>query len=389
MSGLETAIRNALDRADRSNAEVRARIYQSARQALETGLRKQDVTDPAIVAAQRHRLESTIKTIEHEERQRLGVELVDPVADIPYEEFEEDLDGMGGSGDMVASRDDGDGGYGDDLGSLRAERLGERAPSAPAATAPEPVMEGRASGRPSGRVSGRASGNPSGNGRPRKRRGRYARLFIIFMLLAFLAMGGWWAYSSGLFLTAAERDTSVANPPAAVSEEDLPADQEGGGNTGPALDSANSFSKDWIEIFKPGDVDQVSAGDLATAQLTTTGDGPVIRITSTSTGADGAVRILLPQEALKQVKGEEATIALSMRSATDKPVEVTVDCDLAGQGTCERHRFTVNSQRTDALIQVTVNPGGNGGQPALVFNSAVEDKGGGVDLVAVRLLPSP
>lgn len=45
MSGLETAIRTALENADRDNPEVRARIYQSARQALEAGLRKQDITD--------------------------------------------------------------------------------------------------------------------------------------------------------------------------------------------------------------------------------------------------------------------------------------------------------------------------------------------------------
>ncbi|MGO7623917.1 regulator, partial [Rhizobium ruizarguesonis] len=41
MSGLETAIRNALENSDRDNPEVRGRIYKSARQALEAGLRKQ------------------------------------------------------------------------------------------------------------------------------------------------------------------------------------------------------------------------------------------------------------------------------------------------------------------------------------------------------------
>lgn len=71
MSGLETAIRNALEKSDRSNAEVRARIYQSSRQALEAGLRKQGIDDPQIVAQQRQRLESLIHLIENEERNRL------------------------------------------------------------------------------------------------------------------------------------------------------------------------------------------------------------------------------------------------------------------------------------------------------------------------------
>ena len=70
MSGLETAIRSALDRSDRANPEIRARIYQSARQALEAGLRKQDITDVNVVAAQRQRLEATIREIEVEERGR-------------------------------------------------------------------------------------------------------------------------------------------------------------------------------------------------------------------------------------------------------------------------------------------------------------------------------
>ncbi|MGG2475119.1 hypothetical protein ACNVD4_07100, partial [Rhizobium sp. BR5] len=71
MSGLETAIRNALEKSDRSNAEVRARIYQSSRQALEAGLRKQGIDDPQVVSQQRQRLESLIHVIENEERNRL------------------------------------------------------------------------------------------------------------------------------------------------------------------------------------------------------------------------------------------------------------------------------------------------------------------------------
>ena len=58
MSGLETAIRNALERSERANAEARARVYQSARQALETGLRKQNIDDPEAINYQRRRLEA-------------------------------------------------------------------------------------------------------------------------------------------------------------------------------------------------------------------------------------------------------------------------------------------------------------------------------------------
>lgn len=379
MSGLETAIRNALERADRSNPEIRARIYQSARQALETGLRKQDVTDPAVVAHQRHRLETTIRTVELEERRKLGVEVADPVADIQYGDFEADMAELDDRRDAEDEPAESEG-----FGDLRAERLGDAADPGVTAEAAAPVLAGAPSGRP-GRASGRPSGRASTAPRPRKKRGFFARLFIWVMLLAFLAVGAWWALNSGLLLSDAERDTSVANPPAAVSEEDLPDASNG---AVPAQDNTSNFSRDWIEIFKPGEIKRISAGSLAEARLVSTGDGPVIRITSRSGEPEGAVRILLPAEILRKAAGQEATIAITMRSATEKPVQVTVDCELAGMGTCERHRFTVAAQRSDALIQISPQDG-EADQPALVLNSDATGEGGGVDLVAVRMLPVP
>jgi hypothetical protein len=72
VSGLETAIRNALDRSDRTDGDTRARIYQSARQALEAGLQRQGVTDKLIVMQQQKRLEEKIREIETEEVDRLA-----------------------------------------------------------------------------------------------------------------------------------------------------------------------------------------------------------------------------------------------------------------------------------------------------------------------------
>lgn len=381
MSGLETAIKNALDRADRTNPEIRARIYQSARNALEAGLRKQDVSDPAILAAQRHKLEESIKFIEHEERIRLGLVSVDPIADFEYS-------GISAEVEPVAEAE-GPGLADDGFGSLRAERLSSVPGEGLAAPTDAPeVSAGRASGRPSVGV-----GKPRGSGPPvavavkkKRRRGAFARLFISVIFVTFVAMGAYWAYTSDLFLSSAERDTSVPNPPAAISEGDLPAD---GAAPPPSVDSANSFSKDWVEIFKPGDVDRVSAGSLATAKLTNTGDGPVIRVSSTSAKDDGAVRILLPAESLALAKGQPSTIAVSLRSSSDDTVEVTIACDFGSEATCERHRFTVSSQRSDALIQVVPGAAGKTDQPALVLNSDLDGKGRGVDLLAVRILPTP
>lgn len=69
MSSLELAIRKALERAGPgADATQRARIYQSARNALENGLRQQKITEPAVIADQRRQLEAAIHTIERDAR---------------------------------------------------------------------------------------------------------------------------------------------------------------------------------------------------------------------------------------------------------------------------------------------------------------------------------
>ena len=90
MSGLEQAIRNALERADRANPEIRSRIYQSARNALDAGLRKQEVDDSDVIARQKHRLEQTIQGIEDEELERLRmIARMERVIDAHDESLEE------------------------------------------------------------------------------------------------------------------------------------------------------------------------------------------------------------------------------------------------------------------------------------------------------------
>lgn len=122
MSGLETAIRNALERSDRSNAEIRARIYQSARQALENGLQKQQIEDPEVISVQRQRLEAVIRAIEMEERAALKERAQTPVVSL---------------GEVKA----------------RGDRV-ERAPEAPAPAAPRSEPAPKPEGSPPAQADG-------------------------------------------------------------------------------------------------------------------------------------------------------------------------------------------------------------------------------------------
>jgi hypothetical protein len=395
MSGLETAIRNALERSDRANAESRARVYQSARQALETGLRKQNIEDPEAINHQRRRLEALIHAIELEERARLDMHVEPrvvpapqapapaPVAPVAHTERPVDppimtADRQGGRiepGFAADSVDD-------------VEAVADREPAfdediqTPKPDLREPHMADEGS-MPDMR-SERAV-QPR-----RRRRGGAARLMIFTIFLATLGIGAWWVYTSGLLLTAAERDTSVPNPPPRAEEEDFsgtPAPVEA--PKGPqAIDTRGGFTDDWISVFTPDQVSALHPRANATVDMVTASDGTAARIVSRSGDAAGAIEITVPTEVLRELAGRTSTIALTVQSPDDDPVQISVECDFPRMGDCPRHRFTVNPQKLDALFRVTFDSGMAPSTPGrLVVNADLSGKGRGVNLYAVRVLP--
>ncbi|WFU09412.1 hypothetical protein QA646_00650 [Rhizobium sp. CB3090] len=409
MSGLETAIRSALERSERANPEIRARIYQSARQALEAGLRKQDITDIGIISAQRQRLEATIRAIEGEERARPPEVSVTPEVEAPHvpsvesqqqapqpmQQRQEPVMSVRGEtrdrpvaaqasapvepaapesdfGDMRA-------GPADHLGADSDER---QAVAAPTATRSMNFKPERAAVR-------------------RKPRKFFSRLLVFCILLAFLGVGAWWIKTSGVFMTAAQRDTSVPNPPAHVDSQDFngnntaddTSDDED--NSGPpanpglaTIDPQNNFSAEWIEIFKPTDLAKVVSGSQAKTESVSENEGPAVRLTSQASGPDGNAAVEVPANVLQQLAGKSSTIALTLQSTSDAPTQITVECDFGSLGSCGRHRFNVTRQKTDALFQVrydrSLAPNGPG---HLIINSDVDGKARGINIYAIRVLP--
>lgn len=453
MSGLETAIRNALSRADRGDATVRARIYQSARQALEAGLVKQDITDPEVIGAQRVRLEHKIREIEFEERERLREETrlareaqVD--AEAPVRQTANVDDSLLGAGHIetphahdaapmgaaatgagafthqphlggqtraslnhdaspaddqlradesltvdapgdaraASAPDDGLG----DLGAMRAEPQADRLAPTDGVSQERGRKAGKAA-KTAKRAKGRrddadqpsaAPGIP-GEKRPRRRRGFFSRLFIYFTFFAFCAMGLWWAYSGGLFLTDAERDTSVPNPPATVTEEDFTGQQ-----ASPSFDPQQGFSDEWLEVYAAGGKIQATAGADASVETVAMADGPALRITSRSPDASGDVAIPVPVDVLRELGGKTSTIALTLQAAGDNGVQLAVRCDFSSLGTCTRHRVMALQERSDTLFRVTFDRTLAPNQPGRIFiNSDILGSRQPVLLYSVRILP--
>ncbi|MCW1754486.1 regulator [Rhizobium acaciae] len=393
MSGLETAIRTALENSDRDNPEVRARIYQSARQALEAGLRKQDITDTEVVAHHRHRLESTIHAIEGEERDRLHPRQrppevpVPPVVEMPappVRQAEADaFDGPVVSGETRAPEVT----FGRrDEASLDDVHAGSSDHLAAAPVGEERLARGQRATNMDFRPE-RAAGR-------RKPRKFFSRLLVWCVLLAFIGIGAWWVHTSGLLMTAAERDTSVANPPASTLPEDFTGNDDSAGNAGShtdqpvTIDPQNSFSADWIPVFKPEDADKIQSGPRARTEKIDENDGPAVRLISESGAADGNVSISVPPSVLQQLAGRSSTIALTLQSTSDEPTQVTVECNFQTLGNCARHRFTVTREKSDALLQVKFDRSLAPNSPGtLTINSDLDGKARGINLFAIRILP--
>ncbi|QND39973.1 regulator [Rhizobium leguminosarum bv. viciae] len=393
MSGLETAIRTALENSDRDNPEVRARIYQSARQALEAGLRKQDITDTEVVAHHRHRPESTIHAIEGEERDRLHPRQrppevpVPPVVEMPappvHQAQVDEFDGPMVSGETRApdvAPNRGDESSLDDVHAGSADHL-----------AAAPVGEERlARGQRATNMDFRPE-RAAGRRKPRK---FFSRLLVWCVLLAFIGIGAWWAHTSGLLMTAAERDTSVANPPASTQPEDFTGNDDSAGNAAShtdqpvTIDPQNSFSADWIPLFKPEDADKIQSGPRARTEKIAENDGPAVRLISESGTADGNISISVPPSVLQQLAGKSSTIALTLQSTTDEPTQITVECNFQTLGNCARHRFNVTREKSDALLQVKFDRSLAPNSPGtLTINSDLDGKARGINLFAIRILP--
>jgi hypothetical protein len=411
VSGLETAIRSALERSDRTKAEVRARIYQSARQALESGLRKQGVNDPETVAEQRHRLEATIHAIEQEERERLKLHaVVEPPVKAaeppaapkppapPEPKLSQDDDGALSFGVDRAPRVEKASAIDDDsgldnavsLGHVTASRddrveheapaVGERgdlAPSLAVAEADVAPKKTKASKAPKTRKLGKAAEKP-------RRRGLFARLFVFVVIISSIGIAAWWIYATGVLLSASQRQTGFQPSQPTVSAEDF----AGNSQEPKTIDPQRGFSSAWIQVFKPADVQKVTARPNATVDVQGASDGQAVHIVSRSADPDGAALIQISQDVLKEMVGKTSTIALTVQSSGEKPVQFSVACAFDRLGGCERHRFTANPERADLLFRVTLPNGVTPNAPGqFSINADMSGQGEGINLYSIRVLP--
>ncbi len=419
MSGLEQAIRKALESTDREDANQRARIYQSARQALESGLAKQGITDSKAIGRQRRRLDEIITAIEREEAEaarkaRIARQPRPDIFDDPFavgrvpespaprtaaeppEEWEPSFDpersGEPEIEDLAFqtepqarfdypespvvepdSRREADFTEADfavspedrkDSGHLDAGEF----------SAIDDITAASEERRPLGKTLKASKTKPpkkkqkvrraERTERPRRKRGLFARALIAVVVLAFLLFGGWWVVTSNFALNPETLDTAVPNPAPLIEAEDF--------------EGASS----WTTVFQPGGANGLVPGSAAVMNNITVDSLPAVEIASQATGDAGAVAVALPTAVRSMLEEGPVLVEFSVL-APGGGQQVGIYCADGTIDGCQRHRFTPSAHR-ESLV-VLLDPSRGGVVPTrLMISSDLSGAGAKLDIFAIR-----
>lgn len=396
---MEAAIRGALDRAGNPDATMRARIYQSARQALSRSLERQGLTDPELMRDQSARLEQLIAHVEAEwtnpqvrqpqpaapaiDPPRTTLPPAAPVVEPAVTAERRDPVLSSERPAPVASGERRDPGFGDQPSGQPA--FTPAAPGADDGLTIEPHRTEPPAAPAPAQAGAVKPGAARSKSRP-KRGGLHlvSRLFSAAVIMSFFVMGIWWVIASGAFQSAEQRDTSVPNPPPTVNEDDFDA-------AAPRqLNPGAGFTGEWKTAFSPTQQDgEIVTSARAQAEFAGAGENRVLRIVSTAGDSAGEVRIPIDAAVLGDAARQQSIVALTVKAVGNEPTQIYVRCDFPGLGDCGRRRFDVGTAVSDVLFDLkfdgAATPSGDG---AIIINSDITGAGHGIDIHAVRIRPA-
>lgn len=442
MKAFETAIRNALQKADDTNPELRARVYDSARNALSNSHTKQGKWGSDSAREQTRKLEALINAIEADYQKRPGrsanagpksvLQDVPPPPPItnrdPHQSAPKKAAPKQAAPKQSASVNDGSNiSLADDdvqiggkmrSGSARPNPIRPNpirpnlarpnqavrsasgrpdpvrsSPSRTNATGSKPGAAGRSRGgmqldaperivdgpRPDAKLFNDDVRTASRPVREKRRRPFFAIILISALVLAAVGIGFLWVIFSGLMLSPEQRDTSVPNPPATINGDAFV------GN--PSADG--EFSGEWIDVFTPEDISRVAGRGSVKAALIESNGRSALQVVSQSPDTQGEVLFELGRGILDTLAGSQALVAMTLRSSTDATTQIYVKCQLPGGGDCGRRRFDVTYETNDIVFSLDLSNVRNGGGESgiLALNSDVSGSNKGINIYAIRIRP--
>jgi len=404
VSNLEAALRRALAKGDAGDPTFRKRVYTAAANAMERSVNAAGGSTSSELIERRKALASAITALEAEitgqAPQLQDPQLEDPPLDDghvpsrerddatvthkPSSEFptHEDLNGPNTADfpSVAGERST----YGARSGRLRAEPVmsgAQMEPSGPQADVSPHHLSAQPRER---RVHAEAGGK-----KPIRVKARpFATMLAVTVVLAAILAMVVWTWSTGVFQSAEERDTSVPNPPPRLESED-----SAGGGTAPVLAAEGTAEEQaaaegWITIFTPADPTALGLARGAEASIESAPFGDFARLVTPSPTAE--VQIDVAIGTLIDLQGKSVQINIVARADDGNPTEMSVTCDFGPLGDCGRRRFNVNQSTSDYLLRVDLPEASGLSKGGLIkLRTDINDNERPLNLLAVRIREVP
>ena len=361
---IEKAIRAAFEKGDASNREFRERVYRQAFAALDRALQGNPGVTVETAMARRKRLQAQIVEIEKQ--------YLEPQPARRADELEAPLPPLTPDEPVVARP----------VAPAAAEHHEQwrEPPPKPRRERVEPEFDGEAgeAGFSVDAVDGGGARQPLGSdGFPRRRKGRrFVRWFIILTALCMLALGLLWAAQTGMF-----RPAEPIGPAGTVEPE---TDSfEPGQDEPPVPAAAAADDRAWIPIFRPSDMEAISAPADASVELMSDDAGDFVRVKSGASGS--SVMFDVGQGVLSQLAGKKATFDIVARAEDGKSTQMSVLCNFGELGDCGRKRYAVGDARGDFLFELTLPAKTPGAGGTIAINSDFDNDGKSVDVFEIRV----
>lgn len=377
MDPVEKAIRNALAKGNAEDRAFREKVYRSAFAALERATASQPNLTVEMAIRRRKNLQAKITSIESEFLPAVPALPVQP-DEVPPISLDEPQPRAGAAVEAPAvEAEAAPAGEADAVPPVAVDREEPAAEAPPVDLGPgpaaEPVLAGSATA---------ATVTPDRDERRARKRRPMAAAFAILTLVCMAAIGGWWAYQTGLL----KLPEATRHAPALVEEgedfdpsaDDVPLQPGEPGTLG-----GGGQLRNWITVFSPDDPSGVNAPTGATAEVSEDESGQFIRIRSGTTGA--AVVFDVGQGILEQIAGKKAVFDISARAEDGLQTQISISCDFGEMGDCGRQRYAVGYERGEYLfdVQLPANRPGAGG--SIAINSDFSNEGKAVDIYEIRV----
>ncbi len=202
--------------------------------------------------------------------------------------------------------------------------------------------------------------------------GRY-RFLVAALFVALLVMLGWLFWTSGIPAQWANQDGTGAT-------------QAATGNSAPKLGNASDENEGWISVFTPADAATIELAGGMAADLMGSGSSAFVLL-KLPDGEPGKAMALVEvgRGLLESFRGKKIIFDIKARAVNAEGAQISVACDLAGMGACQRTRFRLDNQVGDNLVSVQLNDNAPEASGVLSISAHIEGKAEPVEIHSIRV----